>query len=123
MRIILVTGSRDWKHAGLILHPLVNSKPDLIIHGACPTGVDAITERWARSCKIFTIPMPAQWKKHGKSAGPKRNGNMVAALHNFRACGHYCEVLAFPMGTSPGTRDCMGKAAARNFKVIDGGSI
>jgi hypothetical protein len=54
----------------------VASKVTEIVSGGA-RGVDRLGERYARQrgipCKIF----PAQWKKHGKSAGPLRNIEMA----------------------------------------------
>jgi hypothetical protein len=39
-------------------------------------GVDVMGERWAQEHNIPIERYPANWKKHGKSAGPIRNKEM-----------------------------------------------
>lgn len=81
---ILVTGSRDWNDEGLIGAALFDAwcglqKPITLVHGACPTGADAIAEReWeAKSSGTDDIERhPADWSQ-GRKAGPLRNQQMV----------------------------------------------
>ncbi len=55
----------------------------VVVHGDCPTGADAIVDRWTRRrldlgmIKLETFP--AQWGKYGKGAGPRRNALMIDA--------------------------------------------
>ena len=50
-----------------------------VVSGHC-AGPDIIGEKWANKnnipCKVF----PADWSKHGRAAGPKRNGKMGEQL-------------------------------------------
>lgn len=48
-----------------------------IIHGGCPTGVDAIAGVLARKLELECQVFPADWDKHGKAAGPIRNREMA----------------------------------------------
>ena len=41
------------------------------------TGVDAAGERWAHTLPAHVKKFPADWEKHGKAAGPKRNRQMA----------------------------------------------
>jgi hypothetical protein len=83
---ILITGSRDWSDRTLIrnvLDKITNYGYDgsVIVHGHCPTGADAFADEWAEDCVNLGITVerhPAQWKEHGKKAGPLRNAEMVA---------------------------------------------
>ena len=88
---ILVTGSRDWTDEEVIHRALVNvmlqafdeDDEDLpfsmtLVSGACPTGADVTAERCAR-VRGFTVELhPADWDRYGKSAGFRRNAEMVA---------------------------------------------
>ena len=58
------------------------------------------------------VPMPAQWKTRGKSAGPDRNTEMLNVLLALRECGYDVEVLAFVLPSSRGTWDMVRKAQA-----------
>ena len=81
---ILVTGSRDWEgpwaegriHAVLrALENLYNTvtvnlvDQFIIVHGGCPTGADAIADRWARRRWYEPEVHDADWAHLGKSAG------------------------------------------------------
>lgn len=98
-RRILVTGSRTWLDRRSIRVALtqyitenVSAKINaqgypvdwdagdwVIVHGACPTGADALAQEYALNNWITQDPFPANWKRYGKRAGIKRNEDMVAA--------------------------------------------
>lgn len=42
----------------------------------CAKGADRLGERWAREKLVPCTRFPADWSKHGKAAGPIRNGQM-----------------------------------------------
>lgn len=81
---------------------------DEVVSGACPTGADAHGEYWATTMEIPIRRFPADWKKHGKAAGPIRNAEMAA----------YADALAvFPGGR--GTDSMVREATARGLKIFD----
>lgn len=64
-----------------------------VVSGTAP-GVDRLGEWWAASKKIPVKRFPADWGRHGKSAGAIRNGQMA----------EYADALiAVWDGVSPGT--------------------
>lgn len=72
------------------------------------TGADRLGETWARRAHIPIKKYPAEWKKHGRKAGPIRNGVMAA----------YADALvAFWDGESPGTKDMIQQAKALGLIV------
>jgi hypothetical protein len=86
---ILVTGSRTWSDEALLSFELGAAAGDackaghqhagiVIVHGACPEGADAMADRIAQHYGYRTEPHPADWRTHGKAAGPVRNAEMVA---------------------------------------------
>ena len=82
---VLVTGSRDWDDAATLRMALIDAVADrpggtepVIVHGACPRGADAMADTWARDYLIQAEPHPADWDRHGKAAGFRRNAEMVA---------------------------------------------
>lgn len=78
-RRIAVTGGRNFCN-----EPLVNwafrtirlGVGDVLVHGAC-RGADTICARVAQLYGAETDAHPADWKKHGKAAGPVRNREML----------------------------------------------
>jgi hypothetical protein len=115
---VLVTGSRAWPDGAAVHQKLrrVALRQGfgrlVVVHGACPTGADAFADEWAREnadAGVTVEPHPADWDTHGKAAGPLRNTHMVQLTADL--------VLAFPLGASRGTRDCMSKAQQAGLSV------
>jgi hypothetical protein len=79
MRVI-VTGGRDFHNIVLVDYCMsrLNAKRPIscLIHGACH-GLDLLCADWATSNGIETEAYPADWKLHGRSAGPIRNAHML----------------------------------------------
>jgi hypothetical protein len=104
---ILVTGSRDWDDTDTIctaLDEALDHAPDrlLVVHGGCPTGADRIAGLWAIAARVPAITYRANWKKHGRAAGPIRNREMVEAGADV--------VLAFIRNGSRGATGCAALA-------------
>lgn len=85
LRRVLVTGSRRWTDAATIRTALVEQWGDgdaVLVSGACPTGADRIAEmfwtRWGGHVERY----PADWTRHGRSAGFRRNTELVTAGHH-----------------------------------------
>ena len=100
---VLVTGSRDWIDEAPILRGLLDQiRPDgttlTLVHGACRTGADRIAHRLATAMGWAVEAWPADWQRHGKGAGPRRNAAMV------KAGADIC--LAYIKGGSPGATHC-----------------
>lgn len=119
---ILVTGSRDWTDKQAIVDAVMDLNnwypidwdEVVIVHGACPTGADKIADDFAEAYGLQVERHAANWSLHGKAAGPKRNQKMVDLGADI--------VLAFPKGTSKGTRNCIKAAekAGLRVKVYEG---
>lgn len=140
MTRILITGSRHWTNAAMIHTALADAAathpgPATIVHGGAP-GADQLAaalattlgphvtcERWLAHwegpCFATCRPGHRRTRRDGATycpaAGNYRNAAMVAA--GAALC------LGFPFGDrdtdSPGTRDCMRRAAADRIPVID----
>lgn len=102
MIAVLVCGSRDFADRDLMRRELP-ARCDLVIHGEA-SGADYYAGTTADARGLDSLGMPAQWKKHGRSAGPRRNAAMLRVLLALGECGYSVSVLAFPIGESRGTR-------------------
>jgi hypothetical protein len=81
---ILVTGSRDWDdeeelRLALIKAAVPHLPSVMVVHGACPTGADAMAAEWAANYGLRAEAHPADWDQFGKAAGFRRNAEMVQA--------------------------------------------
>lgn len=116
---ILITGGRNWTDEGAVAKAVIREIDRLspgqivLIHGACPTGADAIASRLAKQLGVYERPWPADWEAYGRAAGPMRNQAMVD--DGADVC------LAFPMPSSRGTFDCMRRAEAAGIRVVNCG--
>jgi hypothetical protein len=123
---ILVTGSRNWRDRETVraaietaLGTYATIGLPVLVHGDC-VGADTLAHiEWMRllSSRPGALAQPevhrADWKLHGRAAGPIRNQQMVDA--GATVC------LAFPLGKSIGTRGCMAMAAKAGIPVVNYG--
>ena len=112
---IVVTGSRNLGDGSLVMEALVDlaartvhDDTPLVIHGAA-RGADTLAGVVANRLGWNVLPMPAQWGKHGRQAGPVRNAHMADVAAALRECGYTVRGLAFPAPDSKGTRDMMSR--------------
>lgn len=75
---VIIAGSRTINDYKLVKNILNSSKLRFteVVSGHAQ-GVDLLGERWADERDIPVTEMPADWKKWGKAAGPKRNRQMA----------------------------------------------
>lgn len=82
---VLICGDRDWNDYwgirmvinGLVQQTVSKKQTLVVIHGAA-RGADLIAGEIALSIEGVKVEeYPAQWKKHGKKAGPLRNVQML----------------------------------------------
>jgi hypothetical protein len=120
MFTVIVTGSRDLEDDQKVFKALEDlwyqtEGPLFVRHGDCPTGADRFASIWCgfEQGGVYEIPHPADWDQHGKAAGPIRNREMA------QAGADLC--LAFPLGGSRGTWNCVNecKKAGIPVKVIE----
>jgi hypothetical protein len=113
--ILAATGGRNFEDRSAVdraLDVIHDRTPiRLLVHGACPTGVDEFARAWAvrRGVEHTGQTYRANWRKHGKAAGPIRNRAMLATEHPD-------VLLAFQGGS--GTADCVRAALALGIRVI-----
>jgi hypothetical protein len=110
---VLVCGSRDrydWRTLEDELYELNKEEPIThIIHGDAP-GMDRLAKQWAVYQGVLHTGFPADWKRHGPSAGPIRNGQMLRE-------GSPEFILAFPSKDSVGTLDMISQAEKAGVPV------
>lgn len=98
---VIIAGSRSIDDYGLVEEAVEKSGFDIsrIISGGAE-GVDALGEKYGKESAIPVGIIPADWDKHGRSAGPKRNAKMAK---------HADALIAVWDGISPGTKDMLNK--------------
>jgi hypothetical protein len=73
---VLVCGSRHWSDYEAIKAAIIRANPSLIIHGGA-TGADSLAGNAAQYLRIPVRVFPAAWLTYGKSAGFRRNCEML----------------------------------------------
>ncbi len=118
---VIVTGSRKWTNAGAMEFALIDAtagadpkEPFTVVHGACPTGADAIADDLATRLGVIVERHPADWAAHGRKAGPIRNAEMIKAGADL--------VLAFPLPGGRGTQHAIRLAREAGIPVKVWGS-
>ena len=111
---VLICGGRDPSTqtlAAVMQWVANNCRPgDVVIHGAA-NGVDAQAGEAARAFTgIAEEPYPADWRAHGRAAGPIRNKRMLVE-------GKPDLVVAFPGGR--GTANMVQQARKVGVPVIE----
>ena len=72
------------------------------------SGVDALGKAWAEANEVPVKMFPADWMKHGRAAGPIRNGEMA---------GYAEALIAIWDGKSRGTKNMIDQATKRGLAV------
>ena len=97
MEKVAVIGGREFTNKKILFFALdeYNRRVgiSLIISGGA-RGADTLAESYAKNKRIPYMIFPANWEKHGKSAGYIRNADIVFACDT---------VIAFPSKNSKGT--------------------
>ena len=109
---VIVCGGRDFNDREAVFSVMdllleTHGMFDLI-HGACPTGADALADEWARERGVKVVKFPADWSQ-GRKAGPVRNYQM--AVSGAEMC------VAFPGGR--GTADMVRRAKDFDMTIVE----
>jgi hypothetical protein len=105
----IIAGSRSISSIKLVAEAIKLSKFKIteVVSGTAQ-GVDRLGEQYAEAKDIPVIRFPADWEKHGKSAGYKRNAAMAK----------YADALiAVWDGESRGTMHMINLAKKEKIKV------
>jgi UDP-N-acetylmuramoylalanine-D-glutamate ligase len=108
---VLVCGGRGYDDRARLYRLLDFNREKItcIVHGGA-SGADALAHWWANEREVPVEVYEADWKKHGRSAGPKRNIQMLQTAKPDL-------VVAFPGG--PGTAHMVKIARAAKVRVIE----
>jgi len=115
---VLVCGSRGFDDYKCVYRYLATlsvgheGEEIVIIHGAA-RGADTLAGMVGSRLGYVVEPYPANWAQHGKSAGIKRNQQMLDE-------GHPEVCIAFYRGVypTPGTADMIERARKANLVVL-----
>ena len=109
---VLVCGGRDFTDQAAVssaLDAMLKYHPKVSIIEGGAAGADMRARIWAENNSISCITFRADWKTHGKAAGPIRNRRMLEE-------GKPDLVLAFSGGR--GTENMISQAEKAGVKVI-----
>jgi predicted Rossmann fold nucleotide-binding protein DprA/Smf involved in DNA uptake len=98
---VAIVGSRTYPNLSKVRAYIQTLPPDTVIVSGGARGVDKCAEKVAESIGLQTEIYPADWHKFGKSAGMKRNQQIVEASDR---------VVAFWDGQSRGTNNTIETA-------------
>lgn len=110
---VIVAGCRDFTDYELLKEKcnfyLQDKKPEnVIIVSGHASGADALGERYAQERGFGLETFPADWKAHGRAAGPIRNAQMASVAH---------ALIAFWDGKSRGVMNMIDTAKKHNLQV------
>lgn len=111
---VAVIGSRDWPRNTDLIRRVLNDlwehvDQDLTLVSGAARGADTIAEALFTGAGMPTLIFPAQWDVYGRSAGYRRNHDIVANADL---------VLAFQLRGSAGTQHSIDIANQKGVPVI-----
>lgn len=110
---VIIAGCRDFADYELLKKEcdfcLQNQKPeDIVIVSGHASGADALGEHYALERDLQLETYTADWKAHGRAAGPIRNAQMASVAH---------ALIAFWDGKSRETKNMIDTATKRGLQV------
>lgn len=107
---VIIAGSRtfsDYEFLKTSLDSILTGSDITVISGAAE-GADKLGERYAAERGFDVVQVPADWKKLGRAAGPKRNAQMAEMGDT---------LIAFWDGESRGTKSMIDLARKKGLLV------
>lgn len=108
---IIIAGGRyfdDYHKLQTSCAKILANQVNIEIVSGCASGADMLGERFAEENGYKLTKFPADWKKHGKSAGPMRNLEMAK----------YSDALiCFWDGKSKGTENMIKQARKEELLI------
>lgn len=113
--VVCVAGSREFRDASKLREVMAKVHDRIVSAGYTPKyigggaeGADKLGKEWAVQHGFDYTEFPANWKEHGRAAGPIRNRQMAAVAQ---------ELIAFWDGKSPGTGHMIASAKRHGIPV------
>lgn len=105
----IIAGSRTAKGYNDLLRAIdcVSWKPTIVLSGTAK-GADLLGERWAKENNVPIERFPADWDRHGKSAGFIRNIEMAKSAE---------ALICLWDGQSKGTKHMINEASKRGLVI------
>ncbi len=117
---VCICGCRDFTNYEFFkekcLFLLKNKLPNVIIVSGGAQGADTLAEQFAKEYNLKNEIFKADWEKYGRSAGPKRNEEMVKVSNG---------VIAFWDYKSKGTKTTIDFSKKYNVscKIVNIGGL
>ena len=110
---VIIAGCQDFADYELLKEEcdfyLQNQKPeDIVIVSGHASGADALGEHYALERDLQLETYTADWKAHGRAAGPIRNAQMASVAH---------ALIAFWDGKSRESKNMIDTATKRGLQV------
>lgn len=111
---IIIAGGRDFANYSLLKNTCDNllressRLHDIVIVSGHAKGTDLLGEQYARERGYGIETYPADWRKHGRVAGP---------IRNFQMAGIADALIAFWDGKSRGTKNMIDLANRKGLEV------
>jgi len=105
---VAIVGSREFARMERVNECVALLPSDSVVISGNARGVDRAAEEAARQRGLKVISLPAQWDKYGKSAGYRRNADIVKLADR---------VIAFWDGISKGTLHTINLAKQKGIPV------
>lgn len=118
MKTVIVSGGRHFEDSEHVRRTLERLLPiDEIHEGGCPTGADFFARLFAKHYGIKNVTHHADWGRHGKSAGPRRNRSMCQLAYN--GATDFDQVIAVFFKGGRGTENCFMNAKDIGLTILD----
>ena len=106
---VIIAGSRDFHDYNMLLYAVDKSGFEITeVTSGGAGGVDALGERYAKENNLKLNRFPADWKQHGRAAGPIRNREMAKSAD---------ALIALWDGKSKGTKNMIDEANKQKLRL------
>lgn len=110
---VIISGYRDFTDYEVLKEKcdfyLQNKRPeDIVIISGHASGAESLGERYAQECGFGLETFPANWKTHGRAAGPIRNAQIATVADT---------LIALWDGKSHGIKNMIETARKHNLQV------